>query len=42
MVKVGWRLIAPGTKRLRNEDVAIAVPNILLAGYLDAKKPPGT
>lgn len=35
-------LIAPGTRRFKNDDVAIAVPNILFAGYLDAKNPPGT
>lgn len=39
---IGCRLLAPGTNKLRNDEQKIAVPKILLAGYLDAKKPPGT
>jgi hypothetical protein len=29
MTRVGLRLVAPGTSRFRNEDIAMAVPNIL-------------
>ena len=29
MTMVGWSIIAPGTSRLRNDETAIAVPNIL-------------
>lgn len=39
---IGCKLLAPGTSKLRNDEQKIAVPKILLAGYLDAKKPPGT
>lgn len=42
MTKAGLMVTAPGTKRLRNAEVAIAVPKILLAGNREAKKPPGT
>lgn len=35
-------MIAPGTKRFKKADVAIAVPKIRFAGNAEAKKPPGT
>jgi hypothetical protein len=32
---------APGKNKLRNAEQAMAVPKILFAGNIDAKKPPG-
>jgi hypothetical protein len=29
MTRLGLRVVAPGTSRFRNEDIAMAVPNIL-------------
>jgi hypothetical protein len=29
MTTVGLRVVAPGTSKFRNEDIAMAVPNIL-------------
>jgi hypothetical protein len=31
MTSVGLRVVAPGTRRFKNEDMAMAVPNILRA-----------
>lgn len=34
--------IAPGIAMLKIADVTIATPKILFAGYMEARKPPGT
>lgn len=39
---VGPIAMAPGIAMLKTADIAIAAPKILLAGYIEAKNPPGT